>query len=106
MSSQIKTVTVQIGNSDDRLSQERWSEFIDSVAGEINRWAGGQVHFTGYSNPTATWQNAAWVFNVPSDKASWLKYYLTKACREFSQDSIAWTEGETIFIRPDEQEQS
>jgi hypothetical protein len=94
----MKTITVQIGNSDDKLSQVSWSGFISKVDRVIHNYA-HDIYFTGFSVPTAVWQNACWVFSILSNENSYTLYQNLKGvCREFGQDSIAWTEGTTSFI--------
>ena len=95
-----KTVTVQIGNSDDKLSQREWSDFVGRVHGSIGYFA-DQIHFSGHSSPNVCWQNAAWVFEIEAVEpplASHLREELAKIRAEFKQESVAWTEGETSFI--------
>jgi hypothetical protein len=45
-------VTIQAGNSDDKLSQIRWSGMIKSINYAVNLWA-KEVHFSGFSLPDA-----------------------------------------------------
>lgn len=91
------TVTVQIGNSDDKLSQEQWSFFYQEVRKRIESYA-SEVHFSGSSLPFASWQNAAIIFTINEHKTTALAKHLTEIRKQFNQDSLAWTEGDTIFI--------
>lgn len=97
----MKTITVQIGNSDDKLSQQKWSQYCYIVGETIKLWA-NEVHFSGGSEASAPWQNKAWVFVLSDDeqdaKLSRLKAKLIEYRTDFNQLSIAWTEGETEFI--------
>ena len=94
----MKAITVQIGNSDDKLSQKKWSMFVGEIDTEI-RNATSQIHFTGYSIPSAPWQNAAWVFVVENEKTKeWLMRRVAEIREMYKQDSVAWTEGETSFL--------
>lgn len=93
----MNTITIQIGNSDDKLSQKLWSNFVGEIDSAI-RNAADDVHFTGCSFPSAPWQNAAWVFNVAHDKRDWLIHRVTEIRQEYKQDSVAWTAGETLFV--------
>lgn len=93
----MKTVTVQIGNSDNKLTQQDWSMFVTQVDNTIEEIA--QVHFHACSNGGDPWQNAAWVFVVENDlDAMRLQAGLTDIRGKYNQDSIAWTEGETAFL--------
>ena len=89
-------VTVQIGNTDDKLKQAEWSRFVGKVEALIPNSAG--VYFSGFSNPAASWQNACWVFSIEPSEASFLHGKLKKIREEFLQESVAWTEGKTVFI--------
>lgn len=93
-------IIVQIGNSDDKLTQQGWSHFYDCVDEYIHLHA-SQVHFSGLSDPKAKWQNAAWVFECssPYDSNS-IREFLIRVAKAFKQDSIAWTEGTTEFLTP------
>lgn len=98
------TYTVQIGNSDDKLGQERWSEFIDGlgvVLAELETEIGCEVHFFGYSAPQGHWQNCCAVFNVPATGEANLliRSKLEKLAALFDQDSIALTVGATTFVK-------
>jgi hypothetical protein len=60
-----------IGNSDDKLPQERWASFIgdvDRAVGQVGAWKGGQVHGRWFSAPDAPWQNAVWCLQLPDDQ--------------------------------------
>lgn len=94
-----RTITIQIGNSDNKLSQNEWSHFFHFVKGAIDERV-HQTHFEGTSDPVAPWQNAAWVVIPFEHKIEELKRELSLLCYSFKQDSIAWTEGETEFIPP------
>ncbi len=93
----MKTIIIQIGNSDDKLSQARWSEFCRRVQAAVNVFA-QQIHFAGGSDYHMPWQNACWVLQIGEAQAMALRDDLTVLRGEFEQDSIAWTEGETAFI--------
>jgi hypothetical protein len=93
----MRTVTVQIGNSDGKLNQAQWSNFAEKVRLIIEKHA-EIVHFSGCSHGLAKWQNAAWVFDCHEDDVDLIKEYLSFEKGMYRQDSIAWTEGETFFI--------
>jgi hypothetical protein len=91
------TVVVQIGNSDDMLSQEAWARYVRDVG-----WAVGQVekhrHFFGVSAGDAEWQNACWVIEMGEDRLDELKRLLNAYRDKYKQHSIALTVGDTEFI--------
>lgn len=93
----MKTITVQIGNSDDKLSQQRWCMFVRATDDLIRRHA-WVVHFFGLTPSDDPWQTAAWVIQAQDDNAEILKVELTGLRARFDQNSVAWMEGETDFI--------
>lgn len=92
----MKTVTIQIGNTDNKLTQQEWADFVKEVRQAVAGHA--TVHFMGFSPSDAPWQNAAWVCVVPPIHDDVLKTTLARIAKAFRQDSIAWTEGATEFI--------
>jgi hypothetical protein len=90
-------ITLQIGNSDDKLTQKEWSQFFTTVDKEVNA-AARQIHFTGTSAGHSQWQDACWVFELNASYRPSLRAALQLHRMTFRQDSIAWTEGETTFI--------
>lgn len=92
------TITIQIGNSDDKLTQAEWSGYHSLVESEIKSM-GFSIHFHGCSHGAEQWQNAAWVIAVePPNRIEALRSALVEIRGRFRQDSIAWTEGHTLFI--------
>ena len=93
----MKTVTIQIGNTDDKLTQKEWSRYVREMEGQIH-YRAHQIHFAARSDGAETWQNAAWVFTIDSHEVSPLRDDLMAVRLYYRQDSIAWTEGETQFV--------
>lgn len=98
---QTTTAVVQIGNSDDRLPQWRWAEFVIDT-GEVVGLFSERTHFAGAAASVARWQNAAWVFELPvtSTGANALRLALARLAEDYAQASIALTIGETQFVTP------
>ena len=100
----MKTITLQIGNSDDKLSQRDWSYFVNEIDHYLNvtmtRYT--TIHFSGSSHSYAPWQNHCWVFEVVEDDQlviDGIKNQISRLSKEkYYQDSIAWTEGVTEFV--------
>lgn len=97
MSNDLITIVIQIGNSDDKLTQKEWSEFCNQTRWEIERFA-KTIHFSGFSLPSDPWQNACFVFELKDDVLKHLSINLKTIRQKYGQDSIALTEGSTIFI--------
>lgn len=93
----IKTAVIQIGNSDNKLTQDMWAQFVETVNNlvEISAY---QVLFFGGSPNWYPWQNMCWVIDIETDKIIDLKSALTAEKKSFKQNSIAITIGETEYI--------
>lgn len=90
-------IVVQIGNSDDKLSQKSWSDFFKEVHETVKAFA-ASMYFTGTSDGHAPWQNATFVFSVDEVFVDALKHKLTEIRGRYSQDSVAWSVCDTTFI--------
>jgi hypothetical protein len=86
------TVYVSIGNSDDKLTQERWALYVMRVRDLLRRHA-NQIHGEWYSAPDAGYQNACFCIVLrDSDLAEMVKMRLTEIREDYRQDSVAWAE--------------
>ena len=95
-----KTITIQIGNSDNKLTQREWSEFIKDLKQATQPF---NIHYSGGSPIDAPWQNYCIVVVVKTGQHSVLyqeilKGMLAELCDKYRQDSIAVTTGDTEFI--------
>lgn len=95
------TVYVGIGNSDDKLTQEEWSEFVSLVQAMIRNLAAHQ-HGEYFSVPSAKWQNACWCLEFREEMIGFAQARLAQLARRFRQDWIAWAPAQTIMIYPEE----
>jgi hypothetical protein len=91
-------VVIQIGNSDDKLTQKEWSEYANKVRASID-FCATETHFSGNSPADAPWQNSCWVAVVPVQKREFLFDELKKVAGKFRQDSIAVMVGQTEFLK-------
>lgn len=91
------TVYVSIGNSDDKLTQKQWSEFVLEVRCAVFG-AATEVHGDWYSLPDAQFQNACWCIVMDPDRHAALRASLTEIRRGYDQDGIAWSVAETEFV--------
>lgn len=98
MTDKLTTVTIQIGNSDDKLSQSQWSHLCQSAKQQIEAHA-FRVHFCGGSEPDAPWQNMCWVIEIQPMNVRSLQDVLRNTANSYGQESIAWTGGETIMLQ-------
>ena len=86
------TVTIAIGNSDNKLTQQEWSAYINLIRDVLP----DTVHFFGCSDGCLPWQNACWI--VETYEPEQLKEELTNIRKIYRQDSIAIIQGDTQFI--------
>jgi len=93
----MKTISVLIGNSDDKLSQVQWGLFVTAFREIIQKHA-TTIHFFGAPPNWEPRQNACAVISCPGEGISALKADITAIREEFGQDSAAWAEGTTEFI--------
>lgn len=95
--SNLITVVVQIGNSDDRLTQKEWSRYVDKVR-RVTKEYTKEMHFNGSSNTADPWQNACFVFEIEDKIYSSLYSELRSIRKHYKQDSIAIMRGYTEFV--------
>jgi hypothetical protein len=79
------TVVIQIGNSDNKLTQSEWADFVGTVHDAVMCLA-GEIHFSGGSTWSAPWQNACWVCLANQDGIHSLKEAMRIACGRYRQD--------------------
>ena len=91
------TVVIQIGNTDNKLTQGEWSNFVHSmhttIASNVYR-----IHFRGGSDWDAPWQNGCWVCEVTPDQVDALKASVAACRKAYRQDAAAFTAGQSEFI--------
>ncbi len=93
----MKTISILIGNSDDKLTQKQWAEFVGNTEFWVKKFC-STIHFSGGSTSNLPWQNYCIVFGVEENKEVWIKENLLELKRKYNQDSIAWIDGQTIFL--------
>lgn len=92
------TVYVSIGNSDDKLTQREWADFIEATLGVVSKWESAK-HGVWYSEPLSNYQNMCICAEVPDHAMGALRLDLHDCGSDFRQDSIALAVvSETEFI--------
>lgn len=92
------TVYVSIGNSDDKLGQGEWCEFISELNYAVSIHA-REVYGQWFSVPDAPFQNMVTAFRLHVDEIGPLRAKLAALRGRYQQDSIAWAQAErTEFI--------
>jgi hypothetical protein len=84
----VKIAVIQIGNSDDKLTQLEWCGYCTKVAAIVNDLA-NQIHFSGGPANNAPWQNWCWVIAIHENNLVSLRDELLKVREKFRQDSVA-----------------
>ena len=87
-------ICIQIGNSDNKLTQQEWSEYCRAVRGICE--AHGDVHFSGGSPTDSAWQNYCVFVETPNADA--LRESVIKRRATHRQYAVAWLQGETQFV--------
>jgi hypothetical protein len=93
----VKTVSIQIGNGDDKLSQRRWNHFVPNLRQLVEKDC-LKLHFFGAPENWSEQQNVAIIFDIHEDRVDHLKDQVAQLGQQFEQDSVAWTEGRTVFL--------
>lgn len=93
----MKTITIQIGNTDNKLSQQQWADFFHNADIVIRNYA-TEVHFFGGSENWKPWQNLCWVITAADYMIEPFKKSMMILGAEFGQESVAYTEGVTEFL--------
>lgn len=89
---------VSIGNSDDKLPQAEWSEYVTEFCRTVRNYA-DEIHGEWYSAADSAYQNACMAIVVIPDDVNELRDKLYMLREEFEQNSIAWAVApETEFI--------
>lgn len=91
------TVVIQIGNSDNKLTQSEWAHYCAHM-GRAVKGSVRQVHFSGGSDWDAPWQNACWVCEVDREQVDSLRREVSRCGKNFGQESVAVTFGQTEFV--------
>lgn len=89
------TVSVLIGNSDDKLRQLVWSQFILDVGLAVAEHS-SRVHFMGCSLPNVAHQNACFVAECTN--LAGLRKDLAELAAKYYQEAIAMVVGETEMV--------
>jgi len=91
----MKTVCVQTGNSDNKLTQTQWANFVQDLKFSVKDFG---IHFSGGSNCEEPWQNYCIVFEIDEKALSLLKVEWETLRKQYNQDSLAVLIGETVFL--------
>lgn len=91
------TVHAAIGNSDDKLSQVDWSNYVEAFQ-RVMIAAATQAYGQWYSEPRSPFQNACMAIEIKQGAIDDLKSKLLDLRLRFGQDSIALNVSDTEFV--------
>lgn len=97
MSNETYDVAILIGNSDDKLTQIEWRDFVTEIKYVIDSLS-VRTHFFGGPENYAPWQNACAVFEIYTRHLPILEEKITRIRTEFKQESAAILVGTTRLI--------
>jgi len=87
-----------IGNSDDKLSQAEWAEYVTEFRRILRNYA-EEIHGEWYSAAESAYQNVCMAIVVLPEDIDKLRDKLTSLREDFEQNAIAWAVApETEFI--------
>jgi hypothetical protein len=87
-------MALSIGNTDNKLTQAQWSDFVGELV-EAIFFAGAKVHFFGGSATWSPWQNVAWILEVKNDD---LQAEVTRIRKKYDQESAFVLSGHGEFV--------
>lgn len=90
-------ILVSIGNTDNKLTQQEWSQFVGAV-GDTLRSYETERHFFGGSETYAPWQNVCWLCLVNDHQLLEIKSRIRHLCDWYRQDSAFLLTGTGQFI--------
>ena len=94
----MKTVTIILGNSDNKLTQQDWANYVKEIQQYIIEKFALKVEFFGGSPSWLEWQNAATVFRIDEEEIPQTIAFCKECRKRYHQESIAWIVGDTEFI--------
>lgn len=94
----MKTLTILIGNTDNKLTQQDWAEFVRMMGATIKERT-NSIFFDGGPHNASKFQNWCWVAEFNISKLDELFERIEILRKRYKQDSAAVIiEGETKFI--------
>lgn len=98
---------ITIVNSDDKLTQKRWAEFVSTVDVAVTNTAsmpGARIHGAWVSRSAGPSQNACWALELPTAAAhvGQLRTRLAGLARAFQPGCVAWAAARTTEMLGEE----
>lgn len=92
-----RTLTILPGNTDHKLSQVEWHDYVLEIGGLIDSWS-QNVWFFGAPANWMAYQNACWVIEIMDEDMTGFSTELRLIRERYHQDSIALVDGITRFV--------
>jgi len=92
----VKYITVSIGNTDNRLTQQEWSDFVIEMYAISQKF--GKVHFFGGSPNWERWQNAAWIVEPETKTINVFLSAISELRMKWKQESAFVMIADGMFI--------
>ena len=90
-----KYIVVSIGNTDGKLSQEEWSDYVDEMGTVMNQY---KIHFFGGSSNWEDWQNVAWIVEIPVKVINVIMAEISSVRKKYNQESAFFMVADGMFI--------
>lgn len=88
---------ISIGNSDDKLSQKKWRQFLGDVRSECYTFA-QEIQGIWFSEPVSPFQNACFCVELHDDNVEEFKDTLRRLAHIYGQDSVTFDEVPTTVL--------
>ncbi len=90
----MKTICLQLGNTDGRLTVDGWADFVFEVKSLVSKYC-CHLHFFGGPANWSGFQNVCFVFQVDA-KYEFLKQEIIEIRKIYKQNSVAWFESSSV----------
>jgi hypothetical protein len=91
-------VTVSIGNTDNKLTQQEWNNFVTEIQDVIMLLDELQIRFFGGASNWEPWQNVAWILEGSASDIEHLHDAVKSIRRRYDQDSAFMLFGQGMFV--------
>jgi hypothetical protein len=93
----MKTTIIQLNNSDNVLSQARWSRLCGEIRDTLKTHQ-ALVHFYGFSQPDSFAQKACWIFRCDDDENyNAIKSSVSAFVKAQKSEQTYWYEGDFLM---------
>ena len=92
-----RTITILPGNTDNKLTQQEWHNYVIELDALVNSWS-QDLWFFGAPSNWMLWQNACWVLDIMDEDMAMFSMELKLIRERYRQDSLALVDGTTKFV--------